>query len=181
MENAKKLLLVDPSRATQLYRPTITDKKLGSLDRDMADVLNSDLPDDEKSKRYLMILKTYRKFDTNEQPKADPDLDILNSVPSNVRIKAKRLLKHIKPHVRWSDEGEIANRGSLVPYSNISELLTETVSETSGRKRPIGWEEFADTLKRSKAPKDLISNQQLWTYMTPKTRRTARRRGFIED
>jgi hypothetical protein len=179
MENAKKLLLVDPSRATQLYRPTITDKKLSTLDHDISSILNSDLPDDEKAKRYSASLKTYRVLDTHDIAKADPDKEILNAIPSVIKPKAKRLLKHIKPYVKWSDEGEIVSRNEVVPYSNISELMTESLSETSSTKRPKGWEEFADTLKRARTPRELIRNQKLWSYMNPKSKRTVEKRRWL--
>jgi hypothetical protein len=52
----KKMILIDPV----MYKPTLGDKKLCLLDQEISDVLNSDLPDDEKAKRYLITLKGYR-------------------------------------------------------------------------------------------------------------------------
>jgi hypothetical protein len=180
MENAKKLLLVDPARAAELYRPTITDKKLGALDQQVSDVLSSNMPDDQKAKRYCTILKAFRDIENRDIPKYDSDSTILNSVPSNIRPKAKRLLKHIKPFARWNDEGEIAGRDSLVPYSSLSDLLTETVTEQGAAKQPKGWREFADVLKTARTPRDLIPNQKLWTYMNPKSKRTIKKRRWLE-
>ena len=62
MDNAKKLLLVDPSHATQLYRPNTTSTKLTFVDSKIEATLNSDLPDDLKAKRYLTVLKDSRKY-----------------------------------------------------------------------------------------------------------------------
>ena len=73
MDNAKKLLLVDPSRATQLYRPTITDRKLSALDQDISDALNSTEPEDVKAKRYIAALKQHRYYES--PPIAIPDSD----------------------------------------------------------------------------------------------------------
>jgi hypothetical protein len=179
MENAKKLLLVDPARATQLYRPTITDKKLSTLDHEISSVLNSELPDDEKVKRYSMCLKSYRVLDGYNTPKSNPDENILKSVPSSVRPKAKRLLKHIKPYTKWSDEGEIVGKERVVPYSDISELMTETLSSKPSDKKPLGWEEFADTLKRARTPRELIGNDKLWKYMNPKSKKTVTKRRWL--
>ena len=187
MDNAKKLLLVDPSRAAQLYRPTTTDKKLSSLDREIEAALNSSLPDDEKAKRYLTVLKDYRKY---EQPTPAPDSkdeDVLKEVPEIYRPIAKRLLKHIKPHITWSDAGEIIHKQSLVPDSNISELLSDAVEEKTATKkekpktedRPVAWEEFATTLNRARTPKHLIRNKQLWSYLKPRSRATYAKRGWI--
>jgi hypothetical protein len=144
MDNAKKLLLVDPARATQLYRPTITDRKLSQLDSDIDSILNSSMSDDEKAKRYLVALRQHRKHSTPAAAKPDPDVDILKDVQPALRIKAKRLLKHIKPHVRMSEAKELVHDKQLVDDSDISELLSSALVDSD--EKPIGWNEFADTL-----------------------------------
>jgi hypothetical protein len=63
MENAKKMILVDPVRASQLYRPTIGDKKLSNLDENITKLLRSNLPADEKAKRYASSLKQLKYYD----------------------------------------------------------------------------------------------------------------------
>ena len=184
MDNAKKLLLVDPSHAAQRYRPTTTDKKISALDREIESALNSSLSDDEKAKRYLSVLKDYRKYD-QPAPKLDTTVeDVLKDIPEIKRPQAKRLLKHIKPHITWSDDGEIVHKQSLVPDSNISELLSNAVQEKAATKKfvvedqPIAWEEFATTLNRARTPKHLICNKQLWTYLTPRSKSIYTRRGW---
>jgi hypothetical protein len=169
MDNAKKLLLVDPARA--MYRPTITDKKLSQLDTDIDNILSSSIPDDEKVKRYLMVLKQHRKFITPVTAKPDPDVDILKDVQPDLRIKAKRLLKQIKPHVRMSEAKELVHNNQLVDDSNISEPMSSALVNT-GDEKPIGWTEFADTLKRAHTPRQLIRNEKLWSYMNPRSRKT---------
>jgi hypothetical protein len=179
MEHTKKLLLIDPSRAAQLYRPTTSDKKLSKLDEDISSTLNSDLPDDEKAKRYMLTLKSLRFFDQPlAAPAADPDVDILDSVEPQVRRKAKRLLKRVKPHLRLSDDGEIVHGAQLVPDSDIIDLLNSTLTNTGSK--PKGWTAFADTLKRARVPRELISNDKLWTYINPKSQRSIRSRGWEE-
>jgi hypothetical protein len=179
MDNTKKLLLVDPNKAAQLYRPTISDKKLGALDLDISDILNSDLPDDEKAKRYIIALKAHRKYESPAVPtKPDPDTDIIKSIQPELRIKAKRLLKHIKPHVTFSDKGELVHDANLVDDSDITELLSETLSKNSEEK-PIGWIEFADTLKRAHTPRHLIKNEKLWKYLNPRSKKTISKRKWL--
>jgi len=56
MEHAKKLLLTDPTRRS------ITDKKLTKLDETITEILNSDLSDDEKAKRYAEAIKGHRVY-----------------------------------------------------------------------------------------------------------------------
>jgi hypothetical protein len=169
MDHVKKFVLVDPATLPAatlqptLYRPI--DRKLSSLDADVSSVLNSDMPDDEKAKRYLFALRRYRHFEAAPSEKTDPVEDILTSVKPDLRIKAKRLLKQIKPHIRWSDEGElVTDENELVPDSNIAELLNEATSKES-KDNVIGLEEFAKALKRSGTPNHLIWNKGLQRYM----------------
>jgi hypothetical protein len=182
MDHVKKLMLVDPATMQHaattppatlppatlphtLYRPTPIDRKLSSLDADVSSILNSDLPDDEKAKHYLLALRRYRHFEAAPSEKPDPVKDILTSVKPDLQIKAKRLLKQIKPHIRWSEEGElVTDENELVPDSSLAELLNEASSKES-KDDVIGLQEFAKTLKRSDTPKHLIWNERLRRYM----------------
>jgi hypothetical protein len=171
MENAKKLLLVDPSRA--IDRPTMSLKKLGSLDSEISDILNDEMPDDVKAKHYLKALHGYRYANQPAAPQSvrlnDDDDAILNTVQPESRIKAKRLLKHIKPTVRWSDDGELVADSELIPDSNIAELLGEA-SKKDSTDQPIGWVEFADALKETDTPDHFITNERLARYLRSKRR-----------
>jgi hypothetical protein len=170
MDHVKKFVLVDPATlpaATQptLYKPTPVERKLSSLDADVSSVLNSDMPDDEKAKRYLLALRRYRHFESTAIEKTDPIEDILTSVKPDLRIKAKRLLKQIKPHIRWSEDNElVTDKNELVPDSNIAELLNEASTKES-TDDVIGLDEFAEALKRSGTPNHLIWNDRLRRYM----------------
>lgn len=179
MEHAKKLILVDPeSRSTHLYHPTIIDKKLGRLDQDITNVLNSELNDDEKAKRYSMVLSDFRRYQTPILHTKDPETKIIKAIPSEMRIKAKRLYKRIKPHVKLSDDGELVSRDMLVEDSNIAELLGNALTKKSDDKPP-GWIEFADTLKRAGASQQLIANENLWKYMNPRSKKTISKRKWL--
>ena len=184
MEHARKLLLVDPNRYTVSapipghlpvrLKESIAERKLSSLDRDIANALNDDEPDDVKAKRYAAALLSYRmihdKSSSSSSAVAPSKTDaILDEVPKTKRRKAKRLLEYIKPHVRWSEKGEIASDGRLVRDSDIADLLTESVLNGSRATRQSkkkqeaipGWVEYVDALKGANVPEDYISNQQL--------------------
>jgi hypothetical protein len=167
----KKMILIDPV----MYKPTLGDKKLCLLDQEISDVLNSDLPDDEKAKRYLIALKGYRHLE--HPPKITPDEteSILKSVKPELRINAKRLLKHIKPHIRWSDDGQLVHDSALVSDSSAVELLNEASSAQNSINEPIGWEEFSEDIKRADTPKSFITNTKLKQFVLSK--RSHRRRG----
>lgn len=181
MDFAKKMLLVDPARLAamttdspikDIYRPSIVDKQLSGLDKEISNTLNSSLPDDEKAKRYMIALRNYRVFDPKPVKIDETEQEILGSVPPELKPKAKKILKQIKPHVRWSDKGEIASDKELIPDSDMGELLTSALQHDNIRSRPKGFKEFADVLKRSYTPHDLIRNQSLLGYVKAKPRKT---------
>jgi uncharacterized protein YwgA len=174
MEYAKKLLLVDPSRA---FRPSATEKKLNELDSIISDVLASELSDDEKAKRYIAALKQHRFYESPHPVPAKPDTDedIINSIKPTLRRKAKKLLKRVKTHSRLTDEGEIVSDKEVIKDSDISDLITDALTKSSS-VRPKGWVEFADTLKRARTPRELVRNDKLWKYLNPTTRKTIQKR-----
>ena len=64
MEHARKMILVDP-RALQ-PKPNPTKTILSKLDEEMNEILNNDLPEDEKVKLYNQILRRYLTFQEKE-------------------------------------------------------------------------------------------------------------------
>lgn len=185
MEFAKKMLLVDPARLAaiatttnnsikDIYRPSIVDKQLSTLDNEISNVLNSSLPDDEKAKQYMVTLRNYRVFDPKPIKVDETEQEILRSVPKELKPKARKLLKQIKPHVRWSDKGEIASEKELIPDSNMGELLTTALELGSFKKRPTGFDTFANVLKRADTPHELIHNESLWAQVNSKPRKKRR-------
>jgi hypothetical protein len=174
MNHAKKLMLIDP----KMYRPSMRDKSLSAIDSDIEATLHSDLPDDEKAKRYAATLKRFKAY---EEPKIEkpPVIDqlesnVLQSVPPNQAYKAKRLMQQIKrePNIDWSKEGELIYKQTKIPNSSIVDLMSD-VLKTKSTDLPIGWEEFASGL--AKAPQDLIANTDRRKYIrdpsTPKRKK----------
>lgn len=152
MQYAKKMLLVDPTR-----KPTITEKKLSALDEEINTTLHSDIPDDEKAKRYLSTLHKYKYFDDRQPKRIDGEKAILESLEPQQRSDAKKLLELINPHVSWSDDGELVYKSSVIPHSNITELLRDVLKPPKSGD-PAGWEEFSDALRETQVPVPLIRN-----------------------
>ena len=202
------MLIVDPARLSSmvnqstsqdsaellktLYRPTIVDKQLTKLDADIASTLNSDLPEDVKAKQYEMVLRGYRYYEpkvTAQRPadvfgrkeKKREEDGIIESTPAELKPKAKRLLKEIKPLLRWSDDNEILSldQSGIVPHSDIGELLATAVDKKK-KRRPPGYNDFAETLKEANLPRELIPNDYLWNYMHPKPKK-GKQRKQVED
>ena len=168
MDHAKKYMLVDP----QMYRPSMPEKSLSSLDQEIRTTLNGDLPDDQKAKLYMITLKKYRAHDGSTkpaEPKIDLDNELADSLPPTQQYKAKKLLRLIRdnPDIDWSDKGELIYKQSLVPQSHVADLFGDALSTTRQRpvEGPIGCEEFGEVLDTSKVPASVA------------TRRTPKRRG----
>ena len=84
MDHAKKYVLVDP----QMYRPSLPEKSLSGLDREIRTILDNDIPDDEKAKLYTQTLKKYKTYDNNTKtPEPKPMIDLTDTLPpvSNIR------------------------------------------------------------------------------------------------
>ena len=166
MEHAKKMMLVDPRFA----RPSMREKSLSALDTEIANTLDSDEPDDVKVKRYLMTLNRFKFHEEIPKPSTSPieklESTVLQSVPQNQQYKAKRVLDLLKrsSEVDFNDQGEIIYRQSKVPDSNILDLI-EDVTRTKSTEPPVGWEALAESLKASKAPREVVSNTRTWNFM----------------
>jgi hypothetical protein len=181
MNHAKKLMLIDP----KMYRPSMRDKSLSAIDIDIETTLLSDLPDDEKAKRYTATLKRFKAYDepkTEKTPAIDHlETNVLQSIPPNQAYKAKRLLQNIKRErdFDWTEDGEMIYKQTKIPNSNIVDLMSD-VLKTKSTDLPVGWEEFASGL--GKAPQELIANTERKRLIRDPTssRRKQKKRNWLE-
>ena len=164
MEHARKVLLTPP-----MPQPIL--QQQSHLDTKIARILQSNLSDDEKAKSYSMALRRYRLY--NEEPKPDPFNQLSSQIVPENMIKTTRLLKTIRPYLNFNNDYELVHDGKTVPLLNVVELAESVFQPGTS---PIGWKEFADVLKRANVPRQLISNDKLWKYMTPKSKRTVKKR-----
>ena len=162
------MVLINPEQA-RAYKPTVSEKKLSSLDQDINQILSSDLPDDEKAKRYTATLKTHKLLSMPRANPIDAESEILSSIePVEEQTRARELLKLIKPYLSWNDDGEIVVNDRVVPFSNVTNLLSNLMSARS--RKPEGWSELTDVLSMAKVPRQLICNQKRWTELTKKNK-----------
>jgi hypothetical protein len=172
MEHAKKMMLVDPLFA----RPSMRDKSLSALDMEIANTLDSDEPDDVKAKRYTMTLNRFKFHEEIPKPSLNPmeklESTVLQSVPPKQQYKAKRVMDMLKSNseVDFNDPGELIYRQSRVPSSSIVDLI-EDLTRTKSIETPVGWEALAESLKASKAPREIVSNTRSWNFMRDPTPR----------
>lgn len=169
LQYSKKMLLVDPSQRHQQQAST-------PMDREIRDALSEQMPDDIKAKLYHSILSKYVRVSAPPPIPPMSETEILNSIPDKNRYKGKRLLAIIRDshEGEWNSRGELIYRQTLLPNSSIIDLL-DAALKTSSDPLPIGWEHFADILKRGGVWRDLIVNNKIWDYINPPPRKSARK------
>ncbi len=173
MEQTKKMILID-SRVLEKLQESMRDKTLTKLDSTIEDVLRTDMPDDEKAKKYSASLNKYLAIKDEPasssppvpMPKLFKEDDILHSVPVNMRGKAAKLLEYMKrnPNIAWSDRGELIYENELVPDSHAVDLVNDLVRKRNS-KLPVGWDILARALKESNIPRRLVDNDGRWEHM----------------
>jgi len=135
------------------------------------DILEGDEPDDVKAKHYAMVLKKFRvREPTQHIEDAVDETEIVESVPTTVRHKAKRLMRIVKenPHLAWNARGELIYNQSVVSGSSIVELFNDILRQRRvGDDRPSGWREFSEGLgESSEINKDIVANYGSWKVIS---------------
>ena len=197
---AKKMVLVDPRilAATKYDQPPTTDALL-NLDEDMRHVLSqSDLSPERKVDMYNQILQKHRHFyqqhrslptltdpgpftppqqDSDNQPppvKVDSiEEDVLKSTPSTFQRKARLLMELVKrnPQLSWNQRGELTVKDQPIEGSHMIDLVNDVLRHRRSRAPPTGWEQFAEALRDSNVPQDLIGHPERWEYIRRGTQR----------
>lgn len=139
-----------------------------SAEKKCHDIIKSDsYPDDVKNAFYQdamknLILKrrqrenSVAKHEPTKKLKTGPtrswETRICNSVPQRFKTRARCLwtvLSNSSSPVFLSDSGEIEISGSMIPSSNIIDLVGHAVRDSSGSSGgPVGWESFLDMLRK---------------------------------
>ena len=180
MEHAKIYVLVDPlmySRAHAATAPAaaaaaaLSPALPSRLDSDVREILEGDEPDDVKAKLYAMALKKFRvRVPVKYAEDLVDETEILESVPTNARYKAKRLLRIVKenPHLTWNERGELIHNQATIYGSSIVELFNDILRQKKvGETRPLGWREFSEGLgELGEINKDLVSNYDSWKVIS---------------
>lgn len=186
MTYAKKMVLVEP-RQIEKYKESMLDKALTKLDGEMYEILHRNVPDDEKAKHYSNSLRRYMnidksdvvtKFDSDdskEETKPDDSKKrtteiqalVLDSVPKKWKSQASRLLTHIEnnPDVGWNEKGELVLKDTAIPKTHIVDLVNDLMRKRTTSRDPNGWRRLADALKDHNIPRELIGNEDRWSYI----------------
>ena len=170
-------------------------KVMQGLDVEMTSILDQkDLNDGDKVKLYNQVLQQYNHLSdrrdkqptrvvlvnddattetaTPEKSAAAPataapsavEADIVDSVPKTMKVKAKKLMDRLKTQFSWTDRGELIHGGTPVPGSNMVDLVNDVLRKRR-KSDPVGWQAFAQQLKRINLPMELVGNVERKRYI----------------
>lgn len=179
----------------KLVNPEKREMKKSEIE--MSNVWNRDLPNDEKIRvfteelnnlksRYDALLKpkpleVFMKKKEEEPKKDEKDIiqeSIIQSVPKTSKVEAKLVLDYLKLKsntISWNDMGEIIFHGEVIPGSNITDMIIDTVtnrkrSEISPMFKSVFLKALAEVNMPSKWIKNKEYNQLLQSYKGVKSR-----------
>ena len=177
----------------------VEDKTLSSLDSEMKETLNSDVPEDDKVRRYLSALSKYWSYKDLKPIETARDFEsrVVNSVPISQQYKARRLMDYLKrdPDVNWSDKGELIYRQSLIPNSYIVDIMSDFLKKNTVGENPLGQEQVLTSLSNQNIPQGLVTNAKKWRYIrgaknvddddgevpAPTSTRSSKKRARVQD
>ena len=88
------------------------------------------------------------------------DKQIIDSVPKTMRNCAKLLIQKLKDYsdvISWKDSGQLVLEGSIVPNSNIVDLVNDVMGKRKGFN-PEHSSTFAKALTKINVPEDYVRN-----------------------
>ncbi|KAH9642906.1 hypothetical protein HF086_003505 [Spodoptera exigua] len=182
MENAKKMILIEPGLIEKLKQENKVTSNLSRLDIEMQNIMNSKMEDRKKWMLYLQTLQRYLHFtEEDRQPLSLPiysdtpnedsngskigfknkDRDLKSSVDAESLLEEKGSIKSIESEVNplYSPTQIL----SLIPKtynkkgSNIVDLINDSLRPLK-KSDPVGWDRFAKALKDIKVPLTYIGN-----------------------
>ena len=89
---------------------------------------------------------------------------IVRGIPKTMKTRAEALLAHLKERgdvITWDDMGQVLLDGVLIPKSNISDLISDSMRSRK-HFNPVGAREFYNVLNKINVPKDLVRNERRW-------------------
>ena len=87
---------------------------------------------------------------------------IVRGIPKNMKTRAQALLARLKERedaITWDDMGQVILKGTLIPKSNICDLVSDAMRSRK-HFNPVGVREFYNVLNEINIPKDLVRNEK---------------------
>ena len=133
-----------------------------------------DVPEDtratmyaQKRQRVIQLITHTERTMTSESDSATPsqqlsatDQQIIDSVPKTMQNPAELLIQKLKDHsdiISWNDYGQLVLEGSIVPNSNIIDLVNDVMRKKKGFN-PEHSSTFAKALAKINVPEDYVRN-----------------------
>ena len=88
------------------------------------------------------------------------DKQIIDSVPKTMQNRAKLLIQKLKDHsdiISWNDNGQLVLEGSIIPNSNIVDLINDVMRKRKGFN-PEHLNTFTKALTKINVPEDCLRN-----------------------
>ena len=73
-------------------------------------------------------------------------------------------MDRLKTQLSWTDRGELLHDGTPVPGSNMVDLVNDVLRKRR-KSDPVGWQAFAQQLKRINLPMELVGNVERRRYI----------------
>ena len=108
---------------------------------------------------------------TPTERQIDIEQQAVDSLPKTLRDKGRLIMNHIKKAsgIKWNERGELLHAGKPIAGSNLTDLVNEIVRARKLTGEPIGWNWFAQALKESNIPQNLIGNKTRWDHFNKST------------
>ena len=97
----------------------------------------------------------------SQQPNAT-DKQIIDSVPRTMQNRVKLLIQKLKDHsdvISWNDNGQLDLEGSIVPNSNIVDLVNDVMRKRKGFN-PEHSNIFCKSTRKNKCTRELSKEPQ---------------------
>jgi hypothetical protein len=186
MAALKKMALVDLDTLTSLKefeasksaRIPIQEKALEMSDKNLKQILDSDISNEDKLRQYQQELSTNLAMGRSRPRPAPQSLpppqslplqvphqsieqQIESIVPVAVRKKVPVLLSRLATSkMTWRPDGSIIYKNTPIDGANIMDLVNDALVDRKSTSPPIGHLTFKKVLKEVNAPKTLIGNQK---------------------
>ena len=121
---------------------------------------------------FLVPEERYLRCKQREQNPVEPieeedvidDEVIVRGFPKTMKARALALLERLKANpksISWDSTGQVKLNGTLIPKSNISDLISDAMRSRKSF-HPEGVCEFFKVLNDINVPKDLVRNEERW-------------------
>ena len=175
-------LLNNQSHATPPVDPNL--KEINRIDDKMQTILREPQTDPgAQLKQYNALLANYGthadnyrnapvgpplKIASSEKPEVDkPETDrwatdIVESLPKTVQKTGRLLLNHIKNSggkLSWDEKGQLMLRGTVIPQTNILDLVHSVVRSRKKAPQASGVVQFVTALQELNTPTELLRNK----------------------